>query len=60
MNKISDYIKQVGTVLDDRMVRDVEDIITIKEEIDYILSQIYQDCEELSTEQVELLEQHVC
>ena len=58
--EIRDYMQQVGTILDDRMVRDVEDIITIKEELDYLLSQIYQDCEELSTEQVELLEQHVC
>lgn len=58
--RIKDFMQQVGTILDDRMVRDVEDIITIKEELDYILSQIYQDCEELSTEQVELLEQHVC
>ena len=53
-------MQQVGTILDDRVVRDVEDIINIKEELDYLLSQIYQDCEELSTEQVELLEQHVC
>lgn len=58
--RIKDFMQQVGTILDDRMVRDVEDIITIKEELDYLLSQIYQDCEELSTEQVELLEQHVC
>lgn len=58
--RIKDFMQQVGTILDDRMVRDVEDIITIKEELDYILSQIYQDCEELSTEQVEMLEQHVC
>ena len=58
--RIKHFMQQVGTILDDRMVRDVEDIITIKEELDYLLSQIYQDCEELSTEQVELLEQHVC
>ena len=58
--RIKDFMQQVGTILDDRMVRDVEDIITIKEELDYLLSQIYQDCEELSTEQVELLERHVC
>ena len=58
--RIKDFMQQVGTILDDHMVRDVEDIITIKEELDYLLSQIYQDCEELSIEQVELLEQHVC
>ena len=58
--RIKDFMQQVGTILDDRMVRDVEDIITVREELDYLLSQIYQDCEELSTEQVELLEQHVC
>ena len=58
--RIKDFMQQVGTILDDRVVRDVEDIITIKGELDYLLSQIYQDCEELSTEQVELLEQHVC
>lgn len=58
--KISHYIKQVGTILDDRMVRNVEDIITVREELDYILSMMYQDCEELSDEENERLEQIVC
>ena len=58
--RIKDYIKQVGTILDDRLIKDVEDIITVKEELDYILSMMYQDCEELSTEQAAMLEQHVC
>jgi hypothetical protein len=58
--RIKDYIKQVGTILDDRLIKDVEDIITVKEELDYILSMMYQDCEELSTEQDAMLEQHVC
>ena len=58
--KVSHYIKQVGTILDDRMVRNVEDIITVREELDYILSMMYQDCEELSDEENERLEQIVC
>lgn len=58
--RVKDYIKQVGTILDDRMVRNVEDIITVREELDYILSMMYQDCEELSDEENERLEQIVC
>lgn len=58
--KISHYIKRIETIIEDRIISDVEDMITVKEEIDFILSMMYQDCEELSDEENERLEQIVC
>lgn len=58
--KVKDYIQRIETIIEDRIISDVEDMITVKEEIDFILSMMYQDCEELSDEENERLEQIVC
>ena len=58
--KVKDYIQRIETIIEDIIISDVEDMITVKEEIDFILSMMYQDCEELSDEENERLEQIVC